>query len=50
MDAGIAMIVVAVIESITTIFGPIIQKQIKKLLKEQKKKPSKRKTKSLKSK
>ena len=49
MDAGIAMIVVAVIESITTIFGPIIQKQIKKLLKEQKKKPSKRKTKSLKS-
>ena len=41
MDAGIAMIVVAVIESITTIFGPIIQKQIKKLLKEQKKKPSK---------
>ncbi len=48
MDAGIAMIIVAVIESLTVIFGPIIQKQIKKLLKEQKKKPFKRKAKSLK--
>ncbi len=44
MDAGIAMIVVAAIESLTVILGPIIQKQIKKLLKEQKKKPLKRKS------
>lgn len=43
MDEGIAMIVVAIIESLTMIFGPIIQKQIKKLIKEQKKKPSKKK-------
>lgn len=49
MDAGIAVVVVAVIESLTTIFGPIIQKQVKQLLKEQKKKPFKRKAKSLKS-
>ncbi len=50
MDVGMAMIIVAVIESITAIFGPIIQKHTYKLLKEQKKKPFKRTAKSSKGK
>ncbi len=50
MDVGMAMIIVAVIESITAIFGPIIQKRTYKLLKEQKKKPFKRTAKSSKGK
>lgn len=46
MDDNTTTVVIALIESMTIIFAPIIQEQIRNILKRQKKKPSKRKSKS----